>query len=151
MLVGDECPSPTPISSPSPSRALKVTNENILTGIRMETQNYLVETISIIIDRPLGSQHPEWGYINPLNYGFVPGVKSIDGGELDAYILGIFEPLGEFKGQCIAIVRRKNDDDKLVLTPPGRDYTDEQIIALVEFQEWFFISEVVRAESSEPI
>jgi len=64
---------------------------------------------------------------------------------LDAYILGIFEPLEDFSGQCIAIIHRLDDnDDKLVVTPAERNYTDEQIIALTEFQERFFKSVVIR-------
>jgi inorganic pyrophosphatase len=31
-----------------------------------------------------------------------------------------------------------DEDDKLVLAPPGKEYTDEQILALTEFQEQFF-------------
>ena len=64
---------------------------------------------------------------------------------MDAYILGIFEPLEDFSGQCIAIIHRLDDnDDKLVVTPAERNYTDEQIIALTEFQERFFKSVVIR-------
>ena len=33
-----------------------------------------------------------------LNYGYVPGIISSDGEELDAYILGVFEPINEYKG-----------------------------------------------------
>ena len=70
---------------------------------------------------------------------------------MDVIVLRVFEPSEEFKGKCIAIIRRNNDDDdKLGITPQGKDNTDDQIIPLVEFQERFFTSEIVRQESSEP-
>ncbi len=80
-----------------------------------------------------------------LNYGYVPGVFSPDGEELDAYVLGVFEPVQRFEGRCIAVIQRlDDDDDKLVLAPEGVQYTDEQILALTEFQERFFQPLVIR-------
>jgi len=106
---------------------------------------FIGQTVDVRIDRPLGSRHPDRGFIYPVNYGFVPDVPAPDGEDLDAYILGIFEPLEDFSGQCIAIIHRLDDnDDKLVVTPAERNYTDEQIIALTEFQERFFKSVVIR-------
>ncbi len=97
------------------------------------------------IDRPLGSRHPERSFIYPVNYGFVPGVPAPDGEDLDACVLGVFEPLEDFTGQCIAIVRRLDDnDDKLVVTSAERTYTDEQITVLTEFQERFHKTVVTR-------
>ncbi len=80
-----------------------------------------------------------------LNYGYIPNTMSSDGEELDAYVLGVFEPLDTFEGECIAVIHRTNDnDDKLVVTPKGITYTDDQIKALVEFQERFFEYIIVR-------
>lgn len=111
----------------------------------MESLAFLGKIVSVEIDRPIGSRHPEWDFIYPINYGFVPNTKSPDGEEMDAYVLGVFEPLKEFTGRCVAVIRRlDDDDDKLVLTPEGRDFTDDQIKALTEFQERFFKSVIVR-------
>jgi inorganic pyrophosphatase len=108
---------------------------------------FLGARVKIKIDRPLGTAHPKWGFIYPLNYGYLPGVIAPDGEELDAYLLGVFEPVREFTGVCIAIIHRLNDpDDKLVVTPAGVAYSDDQIRALTEFQERFFQSEIVRDE-----
>ncbi len=64
---------------------------------------------------------------------------------MDAYILGVFKPLETFTGRCIAVIQRfDDDDDKLVVAPTGKDYSDEQILALTEFQEQFFESSVTR-------
>ena len=66
---------------------------------------------------------------------------------MDCYVLGIFEPIEYFKGKCIALIRRKNDnDDKLIVVPENKTYTDEQILALTEFQERFFKSEIIRSK-----
>ena len=110
-----------------------------------ENRNYIGKTVTIKMDRPMGSKHPKWGYIYPVNYGYVPNTISGDGEELDAYILGQFKPLDIFMGQVIAIIHRTNDnDDKLVVTEENKNYTDDQIRALTEFQESYFESEIWR-------
>ena len=108
-------------------------------------KNYLGQQVSVKIDRPLGSKHPEWGFVYPVNYGFVPNHIVSDGEALDAYVLGVFEPISDFSGVCIAIIQRLNDiEDKLVLAPPDKTYTNNQIMALVEFQERFFKTRIIR-------
>ena len=105
----------------------------------MKVKDYLGKEITIKIDRPLGTRHPKHNFIYLLNYGYVPNTISGDGEELDAYLLGVFEPVDEYHGRVIAIIHRTNDnDDKLVVVPDGVNYTDNQIIALTEFQERFF-------------
>ena len=108
----------------------------------MEKANYkdfLGKKVHIVMDRPMGVKHPKWNFIYPLNYGYVPNTISGDGAELDAYIIGVFEPLEEYEGKCIAAIHRlDDDDDKLIIAPEGKIYTREQIEALVEFQERFF-------------
>ena len=42
-----------------------------------------------------------------------------------------------------------DDDDKLVIVPEGREYSDEQIDALVEFQEQFFEHVILRKEKDK--
>lgn len=108
-----------------------------------DPRTFLGQMVYVKIDRPLGARHPQWGFIYPVNYGFVPSQPAPDGDDLDAYVLGIFEPLRDFTGRCIAVVHRADDDDdKLVLIPEGVEYTDVQIMALVEFQERFFESTI---------
>ena len=111
----------------------------------MDAKHYLGKEVTVLIDRPLGSPHPKHGFVYLLNYGYIPGVISPDGEELDAYILGVFEPIERYRGCCIAVVHRTNeDDDKLVVTPKGKKYTDDQIRALTEFQERFHRSRIIR-------
>ena len=105
----------------------------------MEMNEHLGELIKIKIDRPIGSKHPKHGFIYPVNYGFVPDVMGGDGEELDAYLLGVFEPVEEYEGRLIAIIYREDDvEEKLVVAP--KTYTAEQIMALTEFQERWFVS-----------
>lgn len=111
----------------------------------MDTTTFLGASVTVSIDRPLGSKHPRHGFIYPVNYGFVPGVMAPDGHELDVYVLGVFEPVERFTGRCVAVLHRTNDvEDKLVVVPEGRDYSDEQIAALTEFQERWFLSVIRR-------
>ena len=111
----------------------------------MNTKEYLNKIITIKIDRPLGSHHPKHNFIYPVNYGYVPGTINSDGEELDAYLLGVHEPVEEYTGKVIAIIHRTNDDDdKLVVVPEGKSYSDEAIIALTEFQEQYFKSVIWR-------
>lgn len=106
---------------------------------------YLGQTLTVKMDRPLGSKHPKWDFEYPINYGFLPNTKAADGEEIDAYVLGVAEPIEEFAGVCIAIIHRLNDnDDKLIIAPAGQNFTDEEIRRLTDFQEKFFKSVIIR-------
>lgn len=107
-------------------------------------EQYLGKKVKVIMDRPMGSKHPKHGFIYPVNYGYIPNTKSADGEELDAYVLGEHCPLDTFEGEVVAIIHRVNDDDKLVVMSQGRNYTDDQIRALTEFQEKYFESVIIR-------
>ena len=108
-------------------------------------KNYIGKKVHVSVDRKLGSKHPNWGFIYPVNYGYIPNTVSGDGEELDAYILGVFEPLDTFDGICIAVLHRLNEnDDKLIVVPEGKNYTDEQIDCLTEYQEKFFNHIIIR-------
>lgn len=111
----------------------------------MNSKDYIGKIVNVKMDRPFGSKHPKHGFIYPVNYGYIPNTTSGDGEELDAYVLGVHEPLDTFVGIVIAvIVRLDDDDDKLVVVPKDKNYTDDQIIALTEFQEKYFKIKIVR-------
>ena len=117
----------------------------------MNARFFIDKTVHVRIDRPLGSRHPEHGILYTVNYGFVPGVPGLDGEELDAYVLGVDEPVECFTGRCIAVIQRSDDaDDKLVIVPEGEDFTDEQIRVLTAFQEQFFESSITRHGLESP-
>ena len=111
--------------------------------------DFLGNIVTLSIDRPAGSRHPRRGFEYPINYGFVPHTLSPDGAELDAYVLGVSEPLAEFTGRCIAVIHRTNDDDdKLVVCAAEQSYTDDEIRSATGFQEQFFESVILRKANS---
>lgn len=106
--------------------------------------NYLGKIIKVKMDRPLGSKHPRHELIYPINYGYIEGTIAGDGKEIDVYVLGEFEPLSEYEGIVIGVIKRFNDnEDKLVVAKNLNSYCKEQIKALTEFQERFFESEII--------
>lgn len=108
-------------------------------------KKYLGKEVKVVIDRPLGSRHPKHGFVYEVNYGFIKGVKAPDGEDLDAYFLGINEPIKKQNGLCIAIAHRKdNDDDKLIVVLKGINLENEQIMELIDFQEKWFDTEIIR-------
>ena len=118
----------------------------------METKEYLGKKVKVVMDRPLGCAHPKHGFIYPVNYGYIPNTISGDGEELDAYVLGVHKPMEEYVGVVKAYIHRTNDnDDKLIVMPEDKDYTDDQIRALTEFQEQYFESIIVRPESTKTL
>lgn len=105
----------------------------------MDAAQLMGHQVQVIVDRPVGYVHK--GMVYPVNYGYLPGVFAGDGEEQDVYILGIAEPLAEFDGRIIGVIRRRDDcEDKLVAAPEGMHFTKEQIAATVSFQEQYFDS-----------
>ena len=100
--------------------------------------------VKVIIDRPLGSYHPNHKNLYyPINYGYIDGIIAGDGEEQDAYILGVSEPLHEFTGKVIAIIHRFDDvEEKWVVAAIGKTYKKEEIENLVHFQEKYFKIEI---------
>lgn len=111
-----------------------------------QAQRFLHKVVEVTIDRPLGTKHPKFGFEYPINYGELKKVEAPDGGGLDAYILGISEPLEHFIGEVIAIVHRNDDDDDKLVVVRERDtnWSDEEIMKEVSFQEQWFDSGVLR-------
>ena len=105
---------------------------------------WATKTVSVVIDRPLGSYHPTQRTLYyPVNYGYVEGVLAADGEEQDAYVLGVDVPIERFTGKLIAVIRRRDDvEDKWVVAPPACFLTKEEIKAMTDFQERFFDTEI---------
>lgn len=109
------------------------------------TDQFLGKHLTIVIDRPLGSVHPEHPeLVYQLNYGFVPGIPAPDGEEHDAYIYGVTRPVRRFTGTVIAVIHRRNDaEDKLVVAPTGMIAYEPQIAEAVRFQEQYYDTSVI--------
>lgn len=115
----------------------------------MNSIDYLNKNIEVKIDRPIGISHPDYpDHIYLVNYGYVPNTVSGDGEELDCYVLGEYKPLKEYRGKCIAIIHRLNDDDdKLIIVPENKTFTNSEIRLLTDFQEKFYESEIIRSSN----
>ena len=100
--------------------------------------------VRVIIDRPLGTYHPKHKDIfYSVNYGYIEGIIAPDGEEQDAYVLGVNEPISEFTGKIIAIIKRLDDvEEKWVVAPENMPFTKEEIMKQVEFQEKYFKTEI---------
>lgn len=98
------------------------------------------------IDRPMGSYHPKIKDLYyPINYGYVNQMFAGDGAEQDIYVLGVDHALNTFTGKVIAVYHRYNDvEDKWIVAPEGSDFSDEEILQKIEFQEKFFDGILVR-------
>ncbi len=101
-------------------------------------------TVTVIVDRPLGSCHPYHPDIHyPVNYGYIKGVFAADGEEQDAYILGVDKPVKSFTGTVVAVIHRYDDiEEKWVVTPQNAVFSREEIVRQVRFQEQFFKTEI---------
>ena len=105
----------------------------------------LGKTVKVIIDRPMGTYHPKHKDLYyPINYGYIEGIIAPDGEEQDVYILGVNEPVEEFTGNIIAIIKRLDDvEEKWVVAPENMTFTKEEIMKQVEFQEKYFKTEII--------
>ena len=105
----------------------------------------LGKVVKVIVDRPLGTYHPEHKDIYySVNYGYIEGIIAADEEEQDAYILGINEPIKAFEGKVIAIIHRIDDvEDKWIVAPEGILLTKDEIMQQVAFQEQFFKTEII--------
>lgn len=106
---------------------------------------YLGRTVTIKIDRPVGSAHPKYkDIVYPINYGYLPGVTGGDGEAQDVYLLGVQTPVAEYTAKVIAVARREDDaEDKLVAAPEGMFFTRRQIWSCIRFQEQYFRTKIV--------
>lgn len=112
---------------------------------RMDLLRLLGKSVTVIVDRPLGTTHPNHNdIIYPVNYGYIENIIAEDGEEQDAYILGVDEKLNIFKGTVIAIIHRNDDvEDKLVVAPNNMKFTSKEIMEKVHFQEQYFETEII--------
>ena len=73
--------------------------------------------------------------------GFVAGDKEPQ----DVYVLGTNRPMQSFEGKVIAVYHRFNDmEDKWIVSLNSSDYSDEEILQAIHFQEQYFEGELVR-------
>ena len=120
---------------------------NNLSNERQLLLNKLKEMIGhnvkVYIDRPIGFYHK--GITYTQNYGYIKEYIASDGEYQDTYVLGINEPIETFTGKVIAIIKRLDDiEDKLIVCEENKDFSDEEIKSLINFQEQYFKSKIIR-------
>ncbi len=105
----------------------------------------LGKTVSVCIDRPKGSTHPQYpNIVYPINYGYIPTILGGDGEPQDAYVMGIDTPIEKMTGTIIGIIRRLNDrEDKLIVAPHGMIFHQAQIAEAVWFQERYYRTRII--------
>lgn len=120
--------------------------EEIINKKQREAYLYIGKDVDVVIDRKINTSHPKFpNSIYPINYGYIPNTIAADGKEIDVYLLGVKEPVDTFRGKCIAVIHRyDDDDDKVIVVPEGMNYTDEEIRKETYFQEQYFESEIIR-------
>ncbi len=108
-------------------------------------QHFLGKTVTVMIDRPLGSAHPKHpSLIYPTNYGYLPDVIGGDGEPQDAYLMGVDIPVQQYRGVVIGIIKRLNDcEDKLVVAPEGMQFHQAEIAEAVRFQERYYQTRII--------
>ena len=112
-----------------------------------DSLSFIGKLVDLVIDRPMGSRHPQHEFEYLVNYGFVPGTLAPDGEPIDAYFLGLDKPIQTIQGRCIAVIQRHNDDDdKLVVVPDGVSLLNQEIRKATLFQEQYFESVILRSD-----
>lgn len=108
-------------------------------------EEWIGRQVVVVVDRPLGSEHPEGGLLYDLNYGWIPGTLAGDGEPIDAYVVGVDQPVGIAVGIVVGVVLRHDDDEyKLAVAPgPSHTWTAPRIAEAVAFQERFFDTTVL--------
>ena len=126
-------------------RKQKRSNAYKAAEIKRQTDKIMQKRIHVIIDRKIGSVHPEHDdIVYEVNYGYTNETGG-DGEPQDVYVLGVDQPIDEFDGRVVAVIHRKNDnEDKWVVVPDGVVLTDDEIRRKTEFMEKFFDTEIWR-------
>ena len=112
--------------------------------IREKLETLLGKQIKVIVDRPIGSSHPEHSeIIYPVNYGYYSKIKAADGEYQDVYILNENKPLNEYVGKVVAVIERQKDiEDKLVIS--NRAVNREEIEQTLRFIEKYHPHKVIQ-------
>ena len=115
------------------------------TSSKPRLQHFLGKTVTVIIDRPLGSSHPKHtNLVYPINYGHLTDFVGGDGELQDVYLLGVDTPVERYEGTVIGIIKRLNDcEDKLVVAPAGMVFHQAEIAREVRFQEKYFQTRII--------
>lgn len=100
------------------------------------------ELITVTVDRPIGSSHPDYpSLVYPVNYGYIEGCSDPGRGRTGClyHRCGIYLLINLQAKNCH--IHRKDDvGDKWVVAPENMPYTKQQIEEMVYFQEQYYDS-----------
>ncbi len=103
--------------------------------------------LTVTVEWPKGSRdrwewkdgvfaHKREGIVAPVNYGFLPGlINPADGEEVDAVVLGPpLEAKSQVEAQLLGLLWLADGDHKLVLSPGGGEYYEDETALLAWFE-----------------
>ena len=92
-----------------------------MTKIPRGDKSYIGKTVTVTVDRPIGTHHPKHPEIvYPINYGYVEGLLGGDGEEQDVYILGVDKSVD--KAECVIIENNLCADGSVKIPEVLRKY-----------------------------
>ena len=75
----------------------------------------------LVVDRPKGSSHPRFpGQVYPLDYGYLDGTTSVDGGGVDAWIGSLIDR-GVTGVLCTVDLLKKDGELKILIGCDPKD------------------------------
>jgi inorganic pyrophosphatase len=112
--------------------------------MNQDSKKWLGKKVKVIIDRPIGSCHPDFPESKyKINYGYIPGTMAGDGEPVDAYVVGVNNPVNEYVGVVIAFVERKEDDEFKLVVADNNKYSVDEIRKQINFQEKYYQSTII--------
>lgn len=99
-------------------------------NVASEANDYFMlgQTVTVTVTNPVGP-----GY--PVNYGYQKALFEKAGQKQMAYIMGVSEPVEEFTGVVVAVVKHENAANKLVVAPEGTVFYEPEIAHTLSFKE----------------
>lgn len=88
----------------------------------------LGKTVTITVDRPLGSTHPDADAPYPVNVGYLPGFFDGSGEPQGVYLLGVERPVERYTGRVVGVLYRKNDARDFLIVAPVGNFIHQAII-----------------------
>lgn len=98
----------------------------------------LIKSQKIIIDRPKDKPHPKWPeMIFPLDYGYLEGTSSMDGGGIDLWLGSA--PHRELTAIAVTVdIKKKDAEIKLII-----GCTEKETKIIEEFHNRYYQSGII--------
>lgn len=108
-------------------------------------RSYLGKSVTVIVDRPYGSLDLRSDGEMTCNCGYVQQqITMEDCDDIEARIVGIYEPCETFTGTVIGIIYHKEDSHlHLIVAPPAWTINKEEIITQVGMVEQYYHTRMI--------